>query len=181
MLGQRGRNLSARHPSRPGLRSFAIALAVTAAPYAALADDDDEQLKARLTASPFYALDTKNLFGFLEGADVGDKGDRSLEFETTGSFGGRQGVYDSIEQEFIFENTLTNSLGLEFGAHMLGQDIRRAPDLPDFTGVNFSGVSMELRYVVRHRTAALPVQLMVTVEPEYSVIADAGQGPTILA
>ena len=53
--------------------------------------------------NPFYALDTKNLFGFLEGADVGEKGDRSLEFETTGSFGRAQGLYNSIEQEFIFE------------------------------------------------------------------------------
>ena len=124
--------------------------------------------------NPFYALDTKNLFGFLEGADVGEKGDRSLEFETTGSFGGAQGVYNSIEQEFIFENTLTDSLGLELGAHVLGQDIRHAPDLPDFAGVNFSGVSAELRYVVLHRTTDLPIQLTLTLEPEYSVIADAG-------
>ena len=75
-------------------------------------------------------LDTKNLFGFLEGADVGEKGDRSLEFETTGSFGREQGLYNSIEQEIIFENTLTDSLGLELGAHVLGQDIRRARTCP---------------------------------------------------
>ena len=94
--------------------------------------------------NPFYALDTKNLFGFLEGADVGEKGDRSLEFETTGSFGRGQGVYNSVEQEFIFsENALTDSFGLELGAHVLGQDIRRASDLPDFVGVNFMGVSAE--------------------------------------
>jgi len=84
-------------------------------------------------------LDTKNLFGFLEGADVGEKGDRSLEFETTGSFGRAQGLYDSIEQEFIFENTLTDSFGLELGAHVLGQDIQLAADLPGFVGVNFMG------------------------------------------
>ena len=79
---------------------------------------------------------------------MGEKGDRSLEFETTGSFGETQGLYRSIEQEFIFENTLTDSFGLELGAHMLGQDIRGVPGLPDFVGVNFSGVSAEFRYVV---------------------------------
>jgi hypothetical protein len=73
-------------------------------------------------------LDTKNLFGFLEGADVGEKDDRSLEFETTGSFGEAQGLYRSSEQEFIFENALTDSFGLELGAHVLGQDIRRASE-----------------------------------------------------
>jgi Putative MetA-pathway of phenol degradation len=102
-------------------------------------------------------------------------GDRSLEFETTGSFGRDQGVYNSIEQEIIFENALTDSLGLELGAHTLGQDIRHVPDLPDFAGVNFSGASVELRYVMMHRTDALPVQLLLAVEPEYNVIGDAGQ------
>ena len=119
-------------------------------------------------SNPFYVLDTKNLFGFLEGADVGEKGDRSLEFETTGSFGGAQGLYSSLEQEFIFENTLTDLLGLELGAHVLGQDIRHVPDLPDFVGVNFMGVSAEFRYVVMHRTAAVPIQVTLTVQPEYN-------------
>ncbi len=106
---------------------------------------------------------------------MGEKGDKSLEFETTGSFGAEQGGYNSIQQEIIFEPTLTDSLGVEFGAHVLGQDVHGVPDLPDFAGVNFSGASVELRYVAMHRTAALPLQLTLTVEPEYSVIADAGQ------
>src|SRR3984885_9980365 len=149
---------------RHSLRSLILALAVACAPSFAAADDDG-QLKTG-AATPFYALDTKNLFGFLEGADVGEKGDRSLEFETTGSFGEAQGLYGSIEQEFIFENALTDSFGLELGAHVLGQDIRRAPDLPDFTGVNFSGASAELRYVVLHRTKDVPIQVTLTAEPE---------------
>ena len=132
------------------------------------AADDDEAPKAGKPNNPFYVLDTKNLFGFLEGADVGEKGQRSLEFETTGSLAESQGVHRSVEQEFIFENTLTDSLGLEFGAHMLGQDIRACPELPDFVGVNFMGVSAELRYVLVHRTADIPIQLMLTLEPQYS-------------
>jgi len=156
------------------LHQFGAAVAIACAPSFAAADDDD-QLKARQPNNPFYALDTKNLFGFLEGADVGEAGDRSLEFESTGSFGGKQGVFHSIEQEFIFEPTLTDSLALEFGARVLGQNIRGVPDLPDFAGVNFSGASVELRYVAMHRTAALPIQLLFAVEPEYSIIADAGQ------
>ena len=158
---------------RRGLACLGIALAIAFAPSLAAAGDDGSP-KTGPPGNPFYALDTKNLFGFLEGADVGETGDRSLEFETTGSFGRGRGVYNSIEQEFIFENTLTDSLGLEVGAHVLGQDIRHAPNLPDFAGVNFSGASVELRYVVWHRTRDLPIQLTLTLEPQYSVIADAG-------
>ena len=166
--------MGAHHSRRRGLCSLGFALAIAAAPSIAAADDD-ESPKAGLPGNPFYALDTKNLFGFLEGADVGEKGDRSLEFETTGSFGEAQGLYRSIEQEFIFENALTDSFGLELGAHVLGQDIRRASELPDFVGVNFMGVSAEFRYVVRHRTADVPIQVTLTVQPEYNSIAEAGR------
>jgi hypothetical protein len=166
--------LGAHHSRRRGLCSLGFALAIAAAPSIAAADDD-ESPKAGLPGNPFYALDTKNLFGFIEGADVGEKGDRSLEFETTGSFGEAQGLYRSIEQEFIFENALTDSFGLELGAHVLGQDIRRASELPDFVGINFMGVSAEFRYVVRHRTADVPIQVTLTVQPEYNSIAEAGR------
>ena len=92
--------------------------------------------------------------------------DRSLEFETTGSFGKPRGLYDSIEQEFIFENTLTDSLSVELGAHMLGQNVHGLPDLPDFVGVNFMGASVEFRYVAIHRTANAPMQVTLTAQPE---------------
>jgi hypothetical protein len=159
---------------RRRFRRLGVALSIVCASSFAAADDD-ESPKAGQAANLFYVLDTKNLFGFLEGADIGEKGDRSLEFETTGSFGEAQSLYRSIEQEFIFENALTDSLGLELGAHVLGQDIRGVSGLPDFVGVNFSGVSAEFRYVVLHRTKDVPIQVTLTVEPEYSVIADAGQ------
>jgi hypothetical protein len=159
---------------RRTLRTLGVAPAIACASSVAAADDD-ERPKAGQAGNPFYVLDTKNLFGFLEGADVGEKGDRSLEFETTGSFGEAQGLYRSIEQEFIFENALTDSFGLELGAHVLGQDIRRAPDLPDFVGVNFMGVSAEFRYVVMHRTADVPIQVTLTAQPEYNSIAEAGR------
>jgi hypothetical protein len=126
-------------------------------------------------ANPFYALDTKNLFGFLEGADVGEAGDKSLEFETTGAFGKAQGRFQSVEQEFIFEPTLTDSLGLEFGAHVLGQNVKGVADLPDFAGVDFMGLSIEARYVVKHRSAASPIQVTLTVGPEWDAIGEAGQ------
>ncbi len=159
---------------RRRLQSLGFVIAIAVVPSLAAADDA-ELSKTGQSNNPFYALDTKNLFGFLEGADVGEQGDRSLEFETTGSFGRQQGVYNSIEQEIIFEPTLTDSLGVEFGAHVLGQDIHGVPGLPDFAGVNFMGASVELRYVVMHRTADLPIQVTVTAEPEYNSIADAGQ------
>ena len=73
------------------MRRLGVALAVAWAPALATADDDAAS-NAEQQSNPFYVLDTKNLFGFLEGADVGEAGDKSLEFETTGSFGKAQGL-----------------------------------------------------------------------------------------
>ena len=160
---QRGRILGARHSRRRGLCSLGFALAIAAAPSIAAADDD-ESPKAGLPSNPFYALDTKNLFGFLEGADVGEKGDRSLEFETTGSFGEAQGLYRSIEQEFIFENTLT-----EF-AWTRARSACARPGYPArvrparFRRRQFHRASRPSSGTLcLHRTADVPIQVTLTV------------------
>ena len=161
---------------RRAARGLLAAAALCASRFAH-ADEDEAPASAERGAAtnPFYALDTKNLFGFLEGADVGEAGDKSLEFETTGAFGKAQGRFQSVEQEFIFEPTLTDSLGLEFGAHVLGQNVKGVADLPDFSGVDFAGLSVEARYVLKHRSAQSPIQVTLTVEPEWDAIGEAGQ------
>jgi hypothetical protein len=160
--------------SAPALFVAAAAVCVTSVVYA---EEDEAPGSGRQgePGIPFYALDTKNLFGFLEGADVGEAGDKSLEFESTGALGKPEGRFQSVEQDFIFEPTLTDSLGLEFSAHVLGQNVKGVADLPDFTGVDFMGLSVEARYVVKHRSAASPIQVTLTVEPEWAAIGDAGQ------
>jgi hypothetical protein len=127
------------------------------------------------TPDPYFELDTKNLFGFLEGADVGEAGARSTEFETTGAFGRRQGRYSSVEQEFIYESTPMQSLGYELGAHFLGQDVAGVDGLANFSGVDFSGLSAELRYVAIHRREDSPFQLTLTAQPEWTSVADGGR------
>ena len=49
------------------------------------------------------------------------------------------------------------------------------PGLPDFVGVNFMGLSAEFRYAAIHRTPEVPIQVTLTMQPEWNSIADAGQ------
>ena len=80
----------ARRPRRRRrLRCLGVALAIACAP-SIVAAEDDEPPKPGQPDNPFYVLDTKNLFGLIDGADVGEKGDRSLEFETTDRSAGRR-------------------------------------------------------------------------------------------
>ncbi len=55
------------------------------------------------TPDPYHELETKYLFGFTTGADIGEEGEKSVEFETTAAFQKRHGSYRMIEQEFEFE------------------------------------------------------------------------------
>jgi len=47
--------------------------------------------------------------------------------------------------------------------------------LPDFVGANFMGLSAEFRYALIHRTPDVPIQVTLTVQPEWNAIGDAGQ------
>ncbi len=153
-----------------GVKTLAIAAAVFAA-FAAPARADDD---SPTSADPFYRLDTKNLFGALEGADVGEAGDRSVELETTASLFKRSGRYAFVEQEAIYEITPTPRLGVEFGAHGLGQSIRGVADMSGYSGVDFSGVSNEWRYVLSPRSGPWSLQATFTVEPEFARMFEGG-------
>ena len=55
------------------------------------------------TPDPYHELETKHIFGFTEGADIGAEGEKSIEFETTTASGLRCGTYAALEQEVEFD------------------------------------------------------------------------------
>ena len=154
-------------------RLILCATLATALAGPARAGDDDKTGDARAD-DPFYRLDTKNLFGALEGADVGEAGDRSVELETTAALFKRAGRYAFVEQEAIYEITPTPWLGIEFGAHGLGQSIHGAPGVTDFSGVALSGVSNEWRYVLVPHFGAWRAQATLTLTPQFAGTFEGG-------
>jgi hypothetical protein len=149
---------------------WGLALGAVLGCAAARADDDE----AKPASDPFYRLDTKNLFGALEGADVGDAGDRSVELETTASLFKQAGRYAFVEQEAIYEMTATPRLGVEFGAHGVGQSIRDAPGVSNYSGADFSGLSNEWRYVLTPRAGPWNVQTTFTLTPQWARAFEGG-------
>ena len=131
-------------------------------------DDDDAKDK-----NPFYRLDTKNLFGALEGSDVGEAGGRSVEFETTAALFKRFGRYAFVEQEVIYEITPTPRLGIELGAHAYGQSIRGQDD-GNYAGVDLAAVSNEWRCVLSPRSGPWNFQATVTVTPQAARLFEGG-------
>ena len=127
-------------------------------------------LASAVAPDPFHELETKYLFGFTEGADIGEEGEQSIEFENTAAFGKRFGHYSAIEQEIEYESVPTQYLGYELSAHGTAHDIKNVDGLGDLSGVNFSGLSAEFRYVLIGRGPGSPIGLTITAEPEWERI-----------
>ena len=126
--------------------------------------------RAQSAASVFHEAESKYLFGFVDGADIGNEGEKAIEYEATGSFGKRGGRYSAIEHELAFEHVLTQNFSYELSAHGLSHSISGVDNLDDRNSTQFSGASAKLRYLIIGRGPGSPIGLTVSAEPEWSRI-----------
>ena len=116
-------------------------------------------------------FETKHLFGFTEGTDVGEVGGRELEFETFANIGKRGGGrYDALEQEINYEAAPTSRFGYEATLHGVSQQIGNVPGLNNLSQTTFSGVSFNPKYILLTRGVDAPFGLAVSLQPEYDRI-----------
>jgi len=126
--------------------------------------------RAQSTANVFHEAESKYLFGFVDGADIGNEGEKAVEYEATGSFGKRGGRYSAVEHELAFEHVLTQNFSYELSAHGLSHSIGGVENLDDRNGTQFSGASAKLRYLIIGRGPGSPIGLTISAEPEWSRI-----------
>jgi hypothetical protein len=120
------------------------------------------------TPDAYHERETKYLFGFTSGADIGEEGEKSIEFETTAAFQRRHGTYRMVEQEFEFEGVPTQFFAYELSAHATYHSIKGTDDLDNLDRTQFSGLSTDLRYLVIGRGPGSPIGLTLSVSPEWS-------------
>jgi hypothetical protein len=112
------------------------------------------------------------MFGFIDGADIGNEGEKAIEFEETGSFRKRTGQYAAIEHELEFEHVATQNFAYELSLHGLSHSISGVEDLDDRNSTQFSGASAKLRYLILGRGPGSPIGLTVSAEPEWARVDD---------
>ncbi len=126
----------------------------------------------------FRELETKYIFGFTFGSDIGPKGERELELTTTANFQKRTSTYAALEQEAELEYNPIDSFQIELGASGVYHAISGVEGFDDFHGANFGGLSSTLRYLLVARGPGSPIGLQIAVEPEWSRVNDAGKPVT---
>src|ERR1035441_2206781 len=123
---------------------------------------------AQAVSDDFHEAESKYLFGFIDGADIGNEGEKAIEYESTGSFTKRGGRYSAIEHELAFEHVPTQNFSYEVSAHGLTHSIRGVEDIDDRNSTQFSGLSAKLRYLIIGRGPGSPFGLTVSAEPEWA-------------
>ena len=136
--------------------------------------------QAQSSSNVFHEAESKYLFGFVDGADIGNEGEKAIEYETTGSFKKRGERYAAIEHEVAFEHVLTQNFAYEVSAHGLSHSITGIENIDDRNSTQFSGASAKLRYLIIGRGPGSPIGLTVSAEPEWSRI-DGTDGTKSLA
>jgi hypothetical protein len=127
------------------------------------------------TPDSFRELETKYIFGFLFGSDIGPEGERELELTTNINFQKRTGSYVALEQEPELEYNPTDSFQIELGAAGTYHAVSGVEGFDDFHGANFGGLSSTFRYLLFARGPGSPIGLQIAVEPEWSRVDDAGK------
>ncbi|MGO8737999.1 transporter [Rhodoblastus sp.] len=127
-------------------------------------------LAQQLTSDRYYELETKYLFGFTDGTDIGAEGEKEVEAETTAGLGMHDGTYRAIEQEFEFENVPSQYWGYEASAHFLSQQINDVDGLRNLNQTTFSGLSWKPKFLIIGRGPGNPIGLSISVQPEWGRI-----------
>jgi hypothetical protein len=124
----------------------------------------------------YHEIESKYIFGFTDGSDIGAEGEIAIETDTNAAFRRRHGVYNAVEQEIELEGTPTQFFAYELSLHGFGHSIQNDDQLADLHRVSFGGFSTNLRYLLLGRGPESPIGLIIMAEPEWArVEGDSGQ------
>ena len=129
-------------------------------------------------AGDYNEIESKYIFGFTEGSDIGLQGEMSMETDTNAAFRRRAGTYLGLEQEVEFEHVPTQFFAYELSVHGLAHRIKDDESLADKTHVRWSGFSTNLRYLLIGRGPGSPIGLTIMAEPEWARVDGLSGQPT---
>jgi hypothetical protein len=151
-------------PSVP--KSLAAALAVallgTGPAYA------DEEAKP----AGHEELDTEHIFGFTEGAYIGEKGEQEIENTAVERFG-KSRAYSFFENETAFRYVIPGDIRFSFGIIVDGYAIQEGLGPSQRRGFGFEGATGEVRWQPLQQSKSLPLDLTFSFSPQWSRIDDA--------
>src|SRR5262245_51303937 len=109
-------------------------------------------------------VDTEHMFGFTEGSDVGEAGEKELETDSTGRFGKLDGSYNNVATALEAKYSFSDRFRLSALATVAYYDITGVDGIDDRRQGALQAVSFDARFRVFDRAHA-PFGLTLSVEP----------------
>jgi hypothetical protein len=153
------RALPLRKASR-GALSRAILLGVLAVLVAAGSAHGDPGKRADKPGE----VDTEHMFGFTEGSDIGEAGEKELEADSTGRFGKPGGSYNTVATALEAKYSFSDRFRLSAVATVAYYDITGVNAIDDRRQGALQSVSFDARFRLFDREHA-PFGLTLSVEP----------------
>jgi len=144
----------------------ALLLAATVAIARADHDDQDKHKQGG------FKVDTEHIFGFTEGADIGEVGDKEFEKETSARFGKRMGLYAASSTLFDFKYVPVPGVLISPGLLLSYHGISGVPGIDDRQQIAFQGLSFEVKYQLLDRERA-PFGVTLFAQPRWTRIDEA--------
>ncbi len=130
--------------------------------------------------------DTENLFGFTEGADTGEKGERDILLDTVGRFGKRKAGpgssrYGVANTKLSYQYDPIENFSVELGLFGDARRVRNIADLDDKSFATFDGIGVELKYQFLKGSKDQPFGLAIETRPRFvRTLPVEGTGANIL-
>jgi hypothetical protein len=122
-------------------------------------------------------VDTEDLFGFVEGSDIGDKSEKELESDAIIRAGRSTGHFADAATEFQYKYTVFQNFRISAAATFAYYDIAGVPDMDDRRAAAVQSLSFDARFRLLDRNRS-PFGLTLSVEPHWG-FADETSGARI--
>jgi len=131
-----------------------------------------------ITTSPIRAdsvktrtdpVDTEHLFGFIEGADIGSKGEGEIVIDTTLRAGKSTGSFANTASELEFKYTALQNFRISAAAALAYYDIAGVTGINDARRAAIQSLSFDARFRVLDRSQA-PFGLTLSVAPHWGLV-----------
>jgi hypothetical protein len=121
------------------------------------------------------SVDTEHIFGFTEGSDIGEKGEKEVDHSSY-MFLGKQGSFVAIENETDFRYGIDDGFRASFDLLTDYHGVYNSPGIPNRASFAFSGLSSELDWALLDRGKA-PFGLTLSFTPQWRRLDDTSGAP----
>jgi hypothetical protein len=134
------------------------------------------QAESGRAANKTGEVDTEHIFGFTEGSDIGEVGEKEAEADSTGRFGRTGGSYSNIATAFEAKFTLAENFRISGAATLAFYDITGVSGLEDRRQGTFQSLSFDARYRLVNREQA-PFGLTISIAPRWGFVDEVSGAP----